>query len=62
MQFLKNFLKEEQGQDLVEYTLLLGFIALASAALYQTISENIVTIWTQADTVMGNAASAAGGS
>lgn len=60
MQFVKNFLKDEQGQDLVEYTLLLGFIALASAALYQSISGNIVSIWTAANTAVGNAATAAG--
>jgi len=45
MQFVKNFLNDEQGQDLVEYTLLLGFVALASAALYSTIQGQIQTIW-----------------
>ena len=34
MTFLKNFWKEDQGQDLIEYTLLLAFVALASAALF----------------------------
>jgi Flp pilus assembly pilin Flp len=29
-----NFLRDESGQDLVEYTLLLAFVALASAALF----------------------------
>ncbi len=29
MKLLKNFWKEEEGQDLVEYALLLGFISLA---------------------------------
>ena len=27
---IKNFLAEESGQDLIEYTLLMAFIALAS--------------------------------
>jgi Flp pilus assembly pilin Flp len=31
---LMNFLRDEQGQDLIEYTLLLAFVALASAALF----------------------------
>ena len=31
---LKQFVREESGQDLVEYTLLLAFVALASAALF----------------------------
>jgi len=31
MTFVRNFVKEEEGQDLIEYSLLLAFIALASA-------------------------------
>jgi Flp pilus assembly pilin Flp len=34
MTTLRNFWNEDQGQDLIEYTLLLGFVALASAALF----------------------------
>ena len=33
MTFLRNFWNDEQGQDLIEYTLLMAFVALASAAL-----------------------------
>ena len=29
-----RFVKDEQGQDLIEYTLLMAFIALASAAIF----------------------------
>lgn len=32
--FLRNFWNGEQGQDLIEYTLLMAFVALASAALF----------------------------
>ena len=32
--FLKRFWQEEEGQDLIEYTLLLAFVALASASLF----------------------------
>ncbi len=31
---LCEFLKDEQGQDLIEYTLLLAFVCLASAGLF----------------------------
>ena len=34
MTFLRNLWIEEQGQDLIEYTLLMAFVALASAALF----------------------------
>ena len=32
-QLFLRFVREEEGQDLVEYTLLLAFVCLASAAL-----------------------------
>ena len=33
-QFIVRFVRDEQGQDLIEYTLLLAFVCLASAALF----------------------------
>lgn len=58
MKLLKNFLRDERGQDLVEYTLLLAFVALASAALFLTSGESINAIWTTASTHLDNAATA----
>jgi Flp pilus assembly pilin Flp len=46
---LKNFLKDEQGQDLIEYTLLLAFVALASAALFIGTGTSVSAIWTVAN-------------
>jgi pilus assembly protein Flp/PilA len=57
MQFVKRFWREEEGQDLIEYSLLLGFIALFSATIYSTVSGDISTIWTNAKTTLGTAAS-----
>ena len=34
MTLLWKFLKEEEGQDLTEYSLLMAFVALTSAALF----------------------------
>jgi len=45
MTFLRNFWKDEQGQDLIEYTLLLAFVALASAALFIGAGGSIKGIW-----------------
>jgi Flp pilus assembly pilin Flp len=45
MTLLRNFWKDEQGQDLIEYTLLLGFVALASAALFISAGGSIKGIW-----------------
>jgi len=42
---LINFLRDEQGQDLIEYTLLLAFVALASAALFIGAGNSVSGIW-----------------
>ncbi len=41
-----DFFREEAGQDMVEYTLLLAFLVLASAALYLGMNDSINGIWT----------------
>lgn len=40
-----NFLRDEQGQDLIEYTLLLAFVAMASAALFIGAGNSVSGIW-----------------
>ncbi len=57
-QFLRKFYREEDGQDMVEYSLLLGFIALAGVALMQTAGTQISTIWTNIQTNLASAATA----
>ena len=42
---LYNFIQDEQGQDLIEYTLLLAFVALASAALFIGAGNSVSGIW-----------------
>ena len=54
-----NFLRDEQGQDLIEYTLLLAFVALASAALFITAGTSVNGIWGKAQTQLANADTAA---
>jgi Flp pilus assembly pilin Flp len=45
MSFVRNFWNDEQGQDLIEYTLLMAFVALASAALFIGAGGSIKGIW-----------------
>lgn len=45
MNLLRNLWQEEQGQDLIEYTLLMAFVALASAALFIGAGGSIKGIW-----------------
>jgi Flp pilus assembly pilin Flp len=55
MKLFKSFWKEEQGQDLIEYTLLMAFVALASAALFHGVGGSIKGIWSQAATNLASA-------
>jgi Flp pilus assembly pilin Flp len=58
--FILNLFKDEQGQDLIEYTLLLAFVALAAAALFTNVGNSISGIWGSANTEVTNAAAVAG--
>ena len=54
------FLQDDQGQDLIEYTLLLAFVCLATAALFISSGGSLSGIWTTANSqlTVANAASA----
>jgi len=54
--FLKAFAREEDGQDLVEYALLLAFIALAAIASLTAVRTSLDTVWTNIETKLGTAA------
>jgi Flp pilus assembly pilin Flp len=58
---LNAFLREENGQDLIEYTLLLAFVALASAAVFIGAGGSISGIWSSASTQLTNANGIAAG-
>jgi Flp pilus assembly pilin Flp len=55
---LKAFWQEEEGQDLVEYSLLLAFIALAAIALLSAAGGSVSSIWTNINTNLTSAATA----
>ncbi len=38
---LRKFWQDESGQDLIEYTLLMAFIALASASLFLSAGNSV---------------------
>jgi Flp pilus assembly pilin Flp len=44
--FWLRLLTDDDGQDLIEYTLLMAFVALASAALFIGAGGSIKGIWT----------------
>jgi Flp pilus assembly pilin Flp len=54
--FWRRFWQEDEGQDLIEYTLLMAFVALASAALFINAGGSINGIWNAANARLANAA------
>lgn len=57
MELFKNFWKEEEGQDLIEYALLLGFITLAVITVITGISGNLNLIYSRTNSFVSQAAS-----
>ncbi|HTS65068.1 MAG TPA: Flp family type IVb pilin [Candidatus Acidoferrales bacterium] len=55
MNALRRFWNEETGQDLIEYTLLMAFVALASAALFLGAGGSIKGIWTTSNSQLASA-------
>ncbi len=57
--FLNSFFKEEDGQDLVEYSLLLAFISLGAVVILGTVKTQVNALWTAVNTQMTTATAAA---
>ena len=58
--FLCRLAHEDEGQDLIEYALLAGFIALASVAMITNIGTGVNTVFTATNTEVQTAATAVG--
>jgi pilus assembly protein Flp/PilA len=50
MAYLRSFFNDEEGQDLVEYALLLSFIAIICVAAITTLGTKIGSMWTKIGT------------
>lgn len=57
LNFLIRTWRDRRGQDLIEYALMAGFIAVAAGALMPGVMSSISTIFSQITSVMNNAAS-----
>lgn len=62
MSLMQKFWQDESGQDLIEYTLLLAFVALASASLFLSAGNSVSGIWGGASTQLSTANTLATGS
>ena len=54
-QIVLGIWKDERGQDLIEYALMAGFVAVAAGAIMPTVSTNISQIFSKVSSVMTNA-------
>lgn len=54
-----RFVREEAGQDIIEYALLAAFISIVAATLLSSIGADVKTIYTGVDTQTGLAATSA---
>ncbi len=58
-QLMQRFWKEEEGQDLVEYSLLLAFIALAAVGLLSGTRSTISGLWSNINNTLASASTTA---
>lgn len=49
--------KDTRGQDLIEYALMVGFVAVAAGAIMPGVSSSISTIFSKITSVMAQSAS-----
>ncbi|MBV9760428.1 MAG: Flp family type IVb pilin [Acidobacteriaceae bacterium] len=56
---LNAFWREEDGQDLVEYSLLLAFIALAAVTVLTSTSSSLNKLWDTISNTLSSAATSA---
>ena len=53
---LKKFGKDITGQDLIEYALMAGFVAVAAGAIMPGVASSISTIFSSVSSVLSTAA------
>jgi len=49
--------KDTRGQDLIEYALMAGFVAVAAGAILPGVASSISTIFSKIETLLSSAAS-----
>jgi pilus assembly protein Flp/PilA len=51
-----KLVRDERGQDLIEYALMAGFVAVAAGALMPNVSSSISTVFSKIQSLLANAA------
>jgi pilus assembly protein Flp/PilA len=53
---IARFIREEEGQDIIEYALLAGFISVSGYLILQSIGTDVNTLYTNVQTATSTAA------
>jgi len=56
MKRLIRFVKDDRGQDLIEYALMAGFVAVAAGAIMPNVSSSISTVFSKIQSLLAAAA------
>ena len=56
---VRDFLKDENGQDLIEYSLLLAFVCISCVVIFSGAGSSVNTVWKDAKNTLSTAAVAA---
>jgi pilus assembly protein Flp/PilA len=56
-----RIMKDTRGQDLIEYALMAGFVAVAAGAIVPSVASSISTIFGKVNTILQGAAAQGGG-
>jgi len=54
-ELVKAFWREDSGQDLIEYALMAGFVAVAAGAIMPNVSSSISSIFSKVGSVLSAA-------
>ena len=58
---VRTFLTDETGQDLIEYALMAGFVAVTAGALMPGVSSSVSTIWSKVSSSLFDASNTPNG-
>jgi pilus assembly protein Flp/PilA len=57
LELMKKFMKDEEGQDLVEYALLLVFLALAAITVLPTLGNSVNNVFSRSASTLNSSGS-----
>lgn len=55
MNLVKRLIKEEEGQGMIEYVLIVAFISIVAIVAIGLVGGKVKNIWNNTDSALGNA-------